>query len=84
MLKFAPLLLLFNGIWMISNRQIFNNEWNYKERSFESMKSGHYVTMLYEINWATPMLLLAIASVLITIIQSKFKDDLMKLGFAMS
>lgn len=46
------------------------------------MKSGHFVHV--EINWATPMLLLAIASVLIIIIQSIFKDDLMKFGFAMS
>ena len=66
MLKGAPLLLLFNGYWMISNRQIFTNAWNYKERTFETMKSGHLVHL--EINWATPMLLLAVAAVVIIII----------------
>jgi hypothetical protein len=66
MLKGAPLLLLFNGYWMISNHQIFTNAWNYKERTFETMKSGHLVHL--EINWATPMLLLAVAAVVIIII----------------
>lgn len=82
MLKGAPLLLLFNGYWMITNCQIFSNGWSYKERSFESMKSGHKVTL--EVNWATPMLLLIVAAVLIISIQLIFKDDLMRLGFAMS
>ena len=26
MLKFAPLIMLFNGYWMLSNQQIFNNK----------------------------------------------------------
>jgi len=82
MLKGAPLLLLFNGYWMISNRQIFSNAWSYKERSFETMKSGHVASL--EVNWATPMLLLAGAAVIIISIQLVFKDTLMKFGFAMS
>lgn len=82
MLKGAPLLLLFNGYWMISNRQIFSNAWSYKERSFETMKSGHVASL--EVNWATPMLLLAGAAVIIISIQLIFKDVLMKYGFAMS
>jgi len=82
MLKGAPLMLLFNGYWMISNRQIFTNAWSYKERSFETMKSGHSAGL--EVNWATPMLLLIVAAVLIISIQLIFKDDLMRLGFAMS
>lgn len=30
MLKWAPLILLFNGYWMLSNQQIFVNSWSYK------------------------------------------------------
>ena len=82
MLKGAPLMLLFNGYWMISNRQIFTNGWSYKQRSFDTMKSGHMIQL--EVNWATPMLLLAAAAVLIIIIQIVFKDMLMKFGFSMS
>jgi hypothetical protein len=29
MLKIAPIMLLFNGYWMISNRQIYENKWYY-------------------------------------------------------
>jgi len=29
MLKWAPVLLCANGYWMISNRQIFSNEWSF-------------------------------------------------------
>lgn len=81
MLKGAPLLLLFNGYWMISNRQIFTNGWSFKERSFETMKSGHIVD--WNVTWATPMLLLAAAAVFIIFIQILFKETLMKFGFAM-
>jgi len=33
MLKWAPLLLCFNGYWMLSNQQIFNNKWHFLERA---------------------------------------------------
>lgn len=29
MLKWAPLILAFNGYWMLSNKQIFNNSWDF-------------------------------------------------------
>jgi len=35
LLKWAPLLLCFNGYWMISNKQIFMNTWEFIE------KTGH-------------------------------------------
>lgn len=39
MLKWAPLFLLFNGFWMLGNKQIFSNIWSYINRSSESMPS---------------------------------------------
>jgi len=32
-LKWAPLLLCFNGYWMLSNRQIFNNQWQFLDKT---------------------------------------------------
>lgn len=42
-LKFAPTCLLFNGFWMLDNRQFFDNVWMYKDKSTETMGSGHFV-----------------------------------------
>ena len=33
MLQMAPIVLLFNGYWMISNRQIYENQWHYVQKS---------------------------------------------------
>lgn len=41
MLRFAPMLMLFNGYWMISNTQIFMNQHHPIESKTEGMKSGH-------------------------------------------
>lgn len=82
MLKWAPLLLLFNGYWMISNRQVFQNEWEYIEKSTNTMISDHFV--FFGVNWATPTLFMAVAAVFIMAVQKIFADYLMKWGFAMA
>jgi hypothetical protein len=41
MLKWAPILFLVNGYWMISNTQIFENSWTYIMDTTQTMKSGH-------------------------------------------
>jgi len=41
LLKLAPIFMLLNGYWMVSNQQIFNNSWNYIEQDSEPMPSGH-------------------------------------------
>jgi len=33
MMKWAPLIMLFNGYWMLSNKQIFDNGWSYMPNS---------------------------------------------------
>jgi hypothetical protein len=38
----SPLLLLFNGYWMLSNPEIFNNTWDYRESTISRMKSQHF------------------------------------------
>jgi hypothetical protein len=66
-LKWAPLFLLFNGFWMLDNRQIFANTWAYKERLSDSMASKHIFNGI-EINWSTPLLVMSAASIFIRVI----------------
>lgn len=42
MIKFAPLFLIMNGFWMVDNRTIFNNQWNYRMRLTDNMRSSHF------------------------------------------
>jgi hypothetical protein len=62
LIKWAPLFLLFNGYWMLSNKQIFENSWSYIATSRETMESKHIFNHL-EINHATPIAVMAFASV---------------------
>ena len=82
MLKLAPIMLLFNGYWMISNRQIYENKWYYIGKTTDSMKSNHQVN--FEINWATPALFMGMAAIGILSIQKVFSKYLMKWGFTMA
>lgn len=61
MLKYAPILLLFNGYWMISNKQIYENVWSYIDKTTDTMKSDHFV--YFGVNWGTPVLFMATAAV---------------------
>jgi hypothetical protein len=81
MLKWAPIFLLFNGYWMLSSPQIFQRKWYYKETSLLNMKSNHFLTM--GVNWASPVLLMCMASMLLILVQKIFADQLMKWGFAL-
>jgi hypothetical protein len=63
MMKWAPLMMLFNGYWMLSNVQIFANNWSYipNTETTTHMKSNHFLT--WEVNWAIPMFLMSLAGV---------------------
>ena len=45
--NYTPILFLFNGYWMLSNRQIFQNDINQLEFSNNQMTSSHYWTALF-------------------------------------
>lgn len=72
LLKVAPIILLVNGYWMLSNRQIFANYWHYIEVDQEPMRSGHILKMEYFVNWASPILVMVIASFAILVMQYVF------------
>jgi len=80
--KWAPIFLLFNGYWMVSNLQIFDNNWSFIEKSTLGMKSNHFVRA-FHVDWATPVMVMAFASVMLTVIQIVFSEQLQKWGFTM-
>jgi hypothetical protein len=81
MIKFAPLLMLLNGFWMLSSPQIFLNKHSLIQTSAEKMKSGHYFE--FEVKWHTPICLMCLIAVFLLIIQKVLKKRLTSLGFSM-
>ena len=82
MLKFAPLMLLVNCYWMITNRQMFENKWEWIQKTTERMKSEH----LAEFNvtsWANPVLYMIFVGVVLQIMMKILVNYLQKLGWAM-
>jgi len=76
LLKVAPIMLLVNGYWMLSNRMIYANYWEYIQVDGETMGSGHILKIEYMVNWASPILVMVIASFAILIIQFVFSPFL--------
>jgi hypothetical protein len=72
---------LYNGYWMLSNRQIFQNTWSFINNTNEYMKSDHF--FYFGVNWAAPILLMSVAATFLILIQIIFKNYLMKWGFAL-
>ena len=66
MLKYAPLLMVTNGFWMVSNGQIFQNKHVEKDHVEDRMQSGHFFQ--FKVNWAFPVLYICMASVILLII----------------
>lgn len=84
LLSFTPILFLFNGYWMLSNRQMFSNEVNQVSRSTDEMSSGHFWSTLTQLNQATPMLMISLAFVVITFLRNAFYSKLQRWGFTIS
>jgi hypothetical protein len=83
--KYAPLLLMFNGYWMLSNQEAFANKYDFIETILNKhMKSQHLVSFdVHESIWAFPMLILACCSAFILISQKLFEKWLQQHGFGM-
>ncbi len=62
-LRWAPLLLLMNSFWMLSNKQMFSNHWSYISFKSESMLSNHFFEI--ELNQAAPLLIVTFTASLI-------------------
>jgi hypothetical protein len=66
---------------MISNEQIFKNTWSFIQDTNQKMLSGH--TVKIGVNWASPVMLMCLAAILLIAVQKIFADYLMKWGFAL-
>lgn len=74
--------MMCNGYWMLSNQEIFANKYEYINTILKpNMKSQHYLT--FDVNWAFPVLLLAISSIFIYTIQKTFRELLSASGYGM-
>jgi hypothetical protein len=82
MLKWAPLLLLSNGFWMVSNQQIFNNVYHFINEGSESMKSNHFF-QINKVTHAEPLLLFAFACIALIFIFVFARDWMIRLGFTL-
>lgn len=81
-LRFAPMLFLINGAWMLGNTQMFTNTWSYIEDSSQTMRSDHYTA--WKLDWNTPEILFGLLSIGLYIIQKIFGDKLAEWGFGMA
>lgn len=82
-LKYAPLILIFNGYWMLSNEQIFDGRWKFINRSCKTMLSLHSAS--FTVNWATPVMFMCGAALILRVTVAIMDDkNLRKLGFAMT
>jgi len=68
MLRIAPILLLFNGYWMLTNMQIFNNVANPIASTQDQMLTGHTFETVLKVSQASGALLIGIALVIIVIL----------------
>lgn len=81
-LRFAPLLFLVNGYWMLGNRQIFYNKWSYIGNVAENMKSDHFLA--WTIDHCSPAFTFSLYAIALYIIQKVAGNYLAAWGFAMA
>ena len=85
LLSYSPILFLLNGLWMLSNRQIFNSWLNPIPDKSASMQTGHTVASLfYKLEPETPMLLIVLAFFVIIILRIMIYPSLTKWGYTLS
>jgi len=84
LLSYTPIMFLFNGYWMLSNRQMFANTVNQLTYSTEEMSSSHFWSTLADLNQATPMLMIAVAFVVIIMMRVFAYELMSSWGFTIS
>jgi hypothetical protein len=78
---YSPLLMLYNGYWMLSNPEIFANKYDFKDSTIDGMKSQHFANLA--VDWASPVLLMGLSAIFIIITTKIFGKSLMKYGFSL-
>jgi len=77
----SPLLMLFNGYWMLSNPEIFDNVYSYQDSTISGMRSKHFFS--FQVNWASPIALMAASAIFLIIIKKIFAEQLMAWGYSL-
>ena len=80
----APMLFLFNGYWMLSNKQIFENKVNLINYTTDQMSSSHHLNTMFELDQGTPLLIICFAFIFIVIMRIFFYEALVKYGYVLS
>jgi len=80
-LRWASVLHLFFGYWMISNKQIFQNVYFFVAQSTEIMLTGHTFSTI-KVDQAAPCLMMGAAIAVIIFMQTFFKKTLKRWGFS--
>ena len=84
LMTYTPILMLLNGYWMLSNRQIFENIVNSVNLTTDQMSSSHALNSMGVMSHSSPMLLFSTAFLIIIIIRVLFYPWLEKSGFTIS
>jgi len=84
MLSLSPILLLANGYWMLSNKQIFASELNSLSYMNETMLTSHDMSTVFELNYAFPIVGILMAVSLIIFLRLTFDNLMHKWGFVIA
>ena len=84
-LSYSPILFLFNGLWMLSNKQIFESTVNPIPSSDALMKTGHTVEDLFnDVEPFTPLLMICFAFTVIVFFRIVSYPLLKKWGYTLT
>lgn len=84
LLLWSPLLLLMNGYWMLSNKQIFNSQLNSMDTLNDNMLTGHTLDTIFVLDYAFPMVVIALVCIVLIVFTKVFDGLMNKWGFVIS
>jgi len=82
-LKWCPMMFLFNGYWMLNNQQMFKPKViTLIPTSNVQMETNHYWNTVGDVDQAIPVLMIAVIVCILFILKSLCKKNLRAWGFA--
>ena len=84
LLSYSPLLLLMNGYWMLSNKQIFESDLNSIDTVTADMATGHGLDTIFVLDHAFPMVVIALCSLVLVFFSKVFTATMARWGYVIS
>ena len=84
LLAYSPILLLLNGYWMLSNKQIFESRLGALETVNDDMLTGHTLGTVMELDHAFPMVVIGLASFILVLFSKIFGAAVRRWGYVIS